>query len=96
MAQITSDKPKTIATPQPEAILDFTEKKSCMGHENTMEKVMLDAVSLQAFGFSRAMVYQLLNRQDLPVVVIGKRRFMHRELFLKWLEEQATAFKEGA
>ena len=44
---------------------------------------------LQQDGFSRAMAYQLLNRQDLPIVRIGNRRFIHRELFQKWLRDQA-------
>ena len=70
--------------------VDLLESVSCMEYEKTVEKVLLDAVSLQAFGLSRAMAYQLLNRQDLPVVAIGRRKFMHRELFLKWLERQAT------
>ena len=52
---------------------------------------LLDARTLQSlFGFSRSMVYALLNRRDLPVVVIGRRRFMHRNLFTQWLAEQAS------
>ena len=39
--------------------------------------------------FSRPMAYQLLNRKDMPVVCIGRRRFMHAALFREWLEQQA-------
>lgn len=42
-------------------------------------------------GLSRASAYALLNRTDLPVVRIGGRKFMHKDLFLEWLKEQAVA-----
>ena len=57
--------------------------------ETLKEKALLTAGDIQAMGMSRSMAYQLLNRRDLPVVVIGGRKFMHRDLFLKWLEAQA-------
>ena len=59
------------------------------------EKTVMTASDIQRMGMSRSMAYQLLNREDLPVVIIGGRKFMHRDLFLKWLEEQATT-KKGA
>ena len=59
-----------------------------------MEKELLNATDLQKMGFGRSMVYQLLNRTDLPVVQIGRRKFMHREMFCKWLEEQSKR-KDG-
>lgn len=59
-----------------------------------MEKELLTATDLQKMGFGRSMVYQLLNRADLPVVQIGRRKFMHREMFRKWLEEQSKR-KDG-
>lgn len=52
---------------------------------------LLDARTLQSlFGLSRSMTYALLNRRDLPVVTIGRRRFMHKSLFESWLAEQAS------
>ena len=42
-------------------------------------------------GLSRASVYNLLNRSDMPVVQIGTRKFMHKELFIEWIREQAQA-----
>lgn len=52
---------------------------------------LLDAHALQSqFGLSRSMAYQLLSRRDLPVVKIGRRRFMHKALFESWLAEQAS------
>ena len=55
---------------------------------------LIDVHALQSqFGLSRSAAYQLLSRNDLPVVVIGRRRFMHRRLFETWLSEQATGNK---
>lgn len=52
---------------------------------------LLNARTLQSlYGLSRSTVYALLNRRDLPVVKIGRRRFMHRDLFAQWLAEQAS------
>ena len=59
--------------------------------ETNAYPILLDAKALQALvPCSRSMAYQFLNREDLPVVIIGERKFMHRDLFLKSLEEQAT------
>ena len=60
-----------------------------------MEKELLSASDLQEMGMGRSMVYQLLNRADLPVVQIGKRKFMHREKFLEWLAGQAGQMAGG-
>ena len=46
---------------------------------------MLTAKDIQAMGFSRPMVYQLLNREDMPTVRIGKRVFVQKDRFLEWL-----------
>lgn len=51
--------------------------------------VVLSAKDLQAMGFSRPMVYQLLNRKDMPVIQIGGRKFLHKAKFFEWLETQA-------
>jgi|GEM_PF-4846264 len=56
------------------------------------EKAVLNAKDLVKMGFARSMAYQLLNRQDLPVIAIGGRKFMHGEKFRAWLANQA----EGA
>ena len=45
---------------------------------------------LMKLGFSHSMIYQdLFKREDMPTVKIGKRIFVHRELFLEWLKNQA-------
>ena len=49
---------------------------------------MLTAEDLQNFGFTRSMAYAFLNRDDVPVIKIGKRKFIRKEKFYEWLEEQ--------
>ena len=58
--------------------------------ENHDEKILMSAKDLQAAGFTRATTYNLLNRSDLPVVCFGRRRFMIRDKFMAWLEQQAV------
>ena len=48
---------------------------------------ILSAKDLQDMGFSRSMSYALFNRTDVPVIHIGKRKFIRREKFLEWLAE---------
>lgn len=49
---------------------------------------ILSAKDLQEMGFSRSMSYSLFNREDIPVIHIGKRKFIRRERFMDWLAEQ--------
>ena len=49
--------------------------------------MMLSAKDLQAIGFKRSMAYRLLQGDLLPVVIIGKRRFIRHKTLLEWLEE---------
>lgn len=51
--------------------------------------VLLSESDRKKYGISRSMWYRLLNREDLPVVKIGGRKFLHRDLFERWLAEQA-------
>lgn len=61
-----------------------------------MEQIILSAKDLQKMGFSRSMAYRLLNRSDMPVLSIGERKFMNKELFMKWLEKHGAALEEQA
>ena len=49
---------------------------------------ILSAKDLQDMGFSRSMASALFNRADVPVIRIGKRKFIRREKFLEWLAAQ--------
>ena len=55
---------------------------------------ILSAKDLQEMGFSRSMSYALFNREDIPVIHIGKRKFIRREKFLEWLTEQERTDRE--
>ena len=50
--------------------------------------MMMSAKDLQSMGFSRNMAYRLLQGDLLPVVTIGKRRFIRHETLLEWLAAQ--------
>ena len=39
-------------------------------------------------GISRTRAYQLLKRDDLPVVHLGRRRYMNANKFREWLDQQ--------
>lgn len=58
-----------------------------MNERNTTPE-MMTAEDLQSFGFTRSMAYNFLNREDVPVIRIGKRKFIRKEKFYEWLEEQ--------
>ena len=55
---------------------------------------ILSAKDLQEMGFSRSMSYALFNREDIPVIRIGKRKFIRRERFMEWLTEQERTDRE--
>jgi len=44
--------------------------------------LVMSAEDIQRMGFSRSNAYALLNREDMPVIVIGKRRYLMRDKFL--------------
>lgn len=56
---------------------------------------MMTAEDLQNFGFTRSMAYAFLNRKDVPVIRVGKRKFIRREKFYEWLEEQERSDREN-
>ena len=56
---------------------------------------MMTAEDLQNFGFTRSMAYAFLNRKDVPVIRIGKRKFIRKERFYEWLEEQERSGNEN-
>ncbi len=50
--------------------------------------MMLSANEIQAMGFTRTMAYNILNREDVPVVKIGSRKFIQRDKFFDWLDSR--------
>ena len=53
---------------------------------------MLKAEHIMAFmGLSKPTVYELLHRDDFPVIKIGKRRIVYKEAFAAWLDSRTGA-----
>lgn len=50
-------------------------------------KLLLSYKDLVELGLSRTAAYRLLSREDLPVVIIGGRRFMNGPKFLAWIDK---------
>ena len=52
--------------------------------------LLLSAKDAQKIGVSRATYYRLTHRSDVPIVVIGERRYIHRDLFFEWLKAEVN------
>ena len=50
--------------------------------------MILSAKELQTMEFSRSMAYRLLQGDLIPVVAIGKRKFIRHTTLMKWLSQQ--------
>ena len=50
--------------------------------------LMMSAKDLQTMGFGRGTAYRLLRGDIIPVVTIGKRRFIRQTTLLDWLDEK--------
>ena len=50
--------------------------------------MMLSANDIQTMGFTRTMAYKILDRDDVPVVKIGSRKFIQRDKFFDWLDSR--------
>ena len=50
--------------------------------------MMLSANDIQTMGFTRTMAYNILDREDVPVVKIGNRKFIQRDKFFDWLDSR--------
>ena len=57
--------------------------------------MMLSANDIQTMGFTRAMAYNILDRDDVPVVKIGSRKFIQRDKFLDWLDSREKSEIDG-
>ena len=55
---------------------------------------LLTANHLQAMGFTRTMSYALMKREDLPIIRIGKKKFIQKDTFFKWLNSLETTAHE--
>lgn len=64
------------------------EQDSCLFVKGGWDRFpeLMSARHLVDAGLSRQISYQLLGRSDMPVVAIGRRKFMVRDRFFAWLE----------
>ena len=61
------------------------------GAANEQQRKSADDVmanDIQTMGFTRTMAYNILNREDVPVVKIGSRKFIQRDKFFDWLDSK--------
>ena len=68
-----------------------TEEWKMNSRENL--PMMLSANDIQTMGFTRTMAYNILNRDDVPVVKIGNRKFIQRDKFFEWLDKRERSEK---
>ena len=57
--------------------------------------MMMSAKELQDMGFSRSLAYKLLQGDIIPVIAVGKRRFVRQSVLLGWLAEQEQKCPAG-
>ena len=58
--------------------------------------LMLNAEDIQAvMNISRAGAYQLMHREDFPVIMIGKRMIVPRDKFLEWVQQSTKGGVNG-
>ena len=57
--------------------------------------MMVSAKELQDMGFSRSLAYKLLQGDIIPVITVGKRRFVRQSVLLGWLAEQEQKSPAG-
>ncbi len=57
-------------------------------NERNKTPEMHTAADLQEMGFTRSMAYAFFKRDDVPVIQIGKRKFIRREKLYEWLSAQ--------
>ena len=53
------------------------------------------ANDIQTMGFTRTMAYNILDRDDVPVVKIGSRKFIQRDKFFEWLDSREKSEIDG-
>ena len=51
--------------------------------------LLMSSKEAPSLGLTKSAFYTLTHREDVPTVVIGSRRFLHRDKFFEWLEKEA-------
>ena len=60
------------------------------------EKILLSPKDIVSYlGVSKATVYTLLKRKDLPVIKIGSRKYVTKDDLNNWLKKQVIDKEEN-
>ena len=49
--------------------------------------LLLSVKDAEKLGISKTTYYRLTHMADLPTVLIGDRRYLHRDRFFEWLDQ---------
>ena len=49
--------------------------------------LLLSARDVEKLGISRTMYYRLTHMASVPTVLLGERRYIHRDRFFEWLDQ---------
>jgi hypothetical protein len=56
---------------------------------------LMCAKDIQGLGIGRDRAREIMNRADLPVFQLGKKKYVRSEKFFAWLDAQAEAAMAG-
>jgi len=48
--------------------------------------LLLSAKDVNKIGISRSMFYRLIHMENVPTILLGERKYIHRDRFFTWLE----------
>ena len=51
--------------------------------------LLLSARDVEKLGISKTMYYRLTHMASVPTILLGERRYIHRDRFFEWLDQQA-------
>ena len=49
--------------------------------------LLLSARDVEKLGISRTMYYRLTHMASVPTILLGERRYIHRDRFFEWLDQ---------
>ena len=49
--------------------------------------LLLSARDVEKLGISKTMYYRLTHMASVPTILLGERRYIHRDRFFEWLDQ---------
>ena len=49
--------------------------------------LLLSSKDVGKLGISRSMFYRLIHMASVPTIILGERRYIHRDKFFEWLDK---------